>query len=308
MENVLFLGTGAVGTTFASQFLDSGYPVRFLCDEARKEKYQKQDFAVNGRPYRFVFVTPGEIPRSEKPDCVFVAVKEYQLEPALDLLEGIAGPRTIVLSLLNGIDSEEIIAARLGCEKVLPAFVSRMDSTRTGNSVVYSSPGQIIFGERDGQRSARVERVERLLEDAGVLHEASGEILRMMWWKFMVNVGFNQAGAILKAPYGHFQEFSPCLEVAFSAMREVIALAPFSGIDLSGKDIDRSVQMLMGFNPEGRNSMLQDLDSGRKTEVEMFAGKVCRLGEQVGTPTPVNRLFYDMIKTLEWQKAGHPEK
>lgn len=117
----------------------------------------------------------------------------------------------------------------------------------------------------------------------------------------MVNVGMNQAGAILKAPYGHFQEFPPCLEVAFSAMREVISLAPFSGVDLSERDIDRSVQMLMRFNPEGKNSMLQDLDAGRKTEVEMFAGKVCRLGEEAGIPTPVNRLFYNMIKTLEWQ-------
>ena len=112
-----------------------------------------------------------------------------------------------------------------------------------------------------------------------------------------------QAGAILNAPYGHFQKYPPCLEVAFSAMREVIAIAPFSGIDLTERDMEKSVQMLMGFNPEGRNSMLQDLDAGRKTEVEMFAGKVCRLGEAAGVPTPVNRLFLDMLKTLEWQKG-----
>lgn len=306
MEKVLFIGMGAVGITFASQFLDAGVPVRFLCDERRREKYRNQDLSVNGRPYAFSFVVPSEI--SVAPDFVFVAVKEYQLESALDLLEGVAGPQTVVLSLLNGIDSEETIAGRLGSEKVLPAFVSRMDSTKEGVKVVYSSPGQIVFGERDGKRSARVERVERLLAEAGVLHEASGEIMRMMWWKFMVNVGMNQAGAILKAPYGHFQEFPPCLEVAFSAMREVISLAPFSGIDLSEKDIDRSVQMLMGFNPAGKNSMLQDLDAGRKTEVEMFAGKVCRLGEEAGIPTPVNRLFFNMLKTLEWQKARQTGK
>lgn len=123
----------------------------------------------------------------------------------------------------------------------------------------------------------------------------------------MVNVGVNQAGAILKAPYGHFQEFAPCLEVAFSAMREVISLAPHSGVRLSEKDIEQSVQMLMRFNPEGKNSMLQDLDAGRKTEVEIFAGKICRLGEEAGIPTPVNRLFYNMLKTLEWQNSRHRE-
>jgi 2-dehydropantoate 2-reductase len=305
MEKVLFLGMGAVGITFASQFVDAGHSVQFLCDEKRREKYRNQDLSVNGRSYAFSFVVPSEI--SEAPDFVFVAVKEYQLESALGLLEGVAGPQTVVLSLLNGIDSEETIAGRLGSEKVLPAFVSRMDSTKERDKVVYSSPGQIVFGERDGKRSARVERVERLLADAKVLHEASGEIMRMMWWKFMVNVGMNQAGAILRAPYGHFQEFPPCLEVAFSAMREVISLAPFSGVDLSERDIDRSVQMLMRFNPEGKNSMLQDLDAGRKTEVEIFAGKICRLGEEAGIPTPVNRLFYNMLKTLEWQNSRHQE-
>ena len=305
MERVLFLGMGAVGTTFASQFADAGYPVRFLCDEKRKEKYREQELSVNGRAYSFLSVTPEEM--TEPPDFVFVAVKEYHLESALRLLERSVGDQTVVLSLLNGIDSEEIISGRLGCEKVLPAFVARMDSTKEGNRVVYSSPGQIVFGEKDGEMSPRVKRVERLLADAGVLHEASGEIMRMMWWKFMVNVGVNQAGAILKAPYGHFQECKPCLEVAFSAMREVISLAPHSGIRLSEKDIEQSVQMLMRFNPEGKNSMLQDLDAGRKTEVDIFAGKICRLGEEAGIPTPVNRLFYNMLKTLEWQKCRHRE-
>ena len=256
---------------------------------------------VNGKPYDFPLLTPDEV--SARPDFVFVAVKEYQLVSALDLVEKVAGPGTVVLSLLNGIDSEEVLAARLGWCLVLPDIVSSMDSTKKGDSVVYSSPGQIVFGEKDGTVSPRVERVKRMLEQAGVLREATGQIMRMMWWKYMVNVGFNQAGAILNAPYGHFQKYPPCLEVAFSAMREVIAIAPSSGIDLTEKDMEKSVQMLMGFNPEGRNSMLQDLDAGRKTEVEMFAGKVCRLGEAAGVPTPVNRLFLDMLKTLEWQKG-----
>lgn len=301
MEKVLFLGIGAVGATFASQFLDAGYPVRVLCDEKRREKYLEQGVSVNGREYAFPFSIPSEI--VEPPDFVLVAVKSYHLESALDLLEGVAGPDTVILSLLNGIDSEERIGKRMGKEKVLPAFVARMDSTKSGKQVVYSSPGQIVYGELDGKVSPRVERLKRLFSEAGVMHQASAEIMRMMWWKFMVNVGINQAGAILGAPYGSFQEQESCREVAFSAMKEVITLARFSGIDLSEKDIDLCMEMLKSFNPEGKNSMLQDLEAGRKTEVDLFAGKVCLLGEQAGVQTPVNRLFLDMIKTLEWQKG-----
>lgn len=302
MEKVLFLGLGAVGATFASQFADRGYPFRFACDVKRKEEYGNRVISVNGKPYAFTFVTPQEI--SEAPDFMFVAVKSYQLEKALDLIEETVGPQTVIVSLLNGIDSEDLIGRRLGRDRVLPAFVARMDSTKEGDSVVYSSPGQIVFGEPDGKRSSRVERLERMLGQAGVLHEVSEKIFRGMWWKFMANVGLNQAGAIMGAPYGHFQKYPPCLEVALSAMREVVAVAPHSGIDLGEEDIDKSVQMLMALNPEGKNSMLQDLEAGRKTEVETFAGKVCCLGAEAGIPTPVNRLFYDILKTLEWQRGG----
>jgi 2-dehydropantoate 2-reductase len=302
MENVVFLGMGAVGMTFASQFADRGYPFHFVCDSPRKEAYERRKSIVNGRAYSFPCLTPSEI--AEPPDFVFVAVKEYQLQEAINLLEKTVGPDTVVCSLLNGIDSEEIIGARLGPEKVLPCFVARMDSTRQKDELVYSSPGQIVFGEVDGTFSPRMRRLAALLEDAGVLYEASSEILRKMWWKFMVNVGINQTGAILKAPYRIFQEVPQSLEAAFAAMREVMAVASCSGIPLSEEDLQECVRMLMKFNPEGKNSMLQDLEAGRKMEVETFAGKVCRLGERYGVATPVNRLYYNLLKTLEWQSTS----
>jgi len=179
-----------------------------------------------------------------------------------------------------------------------------MDSTRQKDELVYSSPGQIVFGEVDGTFSPRMRRLAALLGDAGVLYEASSEILRKMWWKFMVNVGINQTGAILKAPYRIFQEVPQSLEAAFAAMREVMAVASCSGIPLSEEDLQECLRMLMKFNPEGKNSMLQDLEAGRKMEVETFAGKVCRLGERYGVATPVNRLYYNLLKTLEWQSSS----
>lgn len=300
MERVLFLGFGALGITFVSQFLDAGYPVQVLCDEGRRERYRKQDFSVNGRSREFSFVVPSEI--SAVPDVVFISVKGYQLTGALPLLEGVIGPETIVLSLLNGISSEEEIGERFGAEKVLPAFVAHTDATRQGNAVTYQSPGRIVFGEPDGTRSPRVERVETLLTQVGVDHRVSDDIRRMMWWKFMVNVGINQAGAILGASYGSFQRSDSCREVAISAMREVVALAPRYGVDLTENDIHLALEMIAGLAPEGKNSMLQDIEAGRQTEVDLFAGQVCRLGVEAGIATPVNQLFFQMLKTLEWQK------
>lgn len=301
MGEVLFLGFGAIGITFASQFVDAGYPFQVLCDEDRKKRYAEQEFSVNGRHYQFSFVTPPEV--VGVPEWVFIAVKDYQLENALDLLDGLVGPRTGLISLLNGISSEEVIGKRFDIGKTIPAFVAHTDATRRDSAVTFHSGGRVIFGERNGIGSERIQRLQRLFSEAGVEYQVSDDIVRMMWWKFMVNVGINQTGAILGAPYGTFQESTSCRDVAFSAMREVVDLAPYYGVDLTENDIHLAMEMVGGLSPAGKNSMLQDIEAGRQTEVDIFAAEVCRLGVKAGIATPVNRLFFHMLKTLEWQNG-----
>jgi 2-dehydropantoate 2-reductase len=84
-------------------------------------------------------------------------------------------------------------------------------------------------------------------------------------------------------------------------MAEVVALAPHCGVDLTDGDVEAALLMLDSLDGEGKNSMLQDREAKRKTEVNLFAGEVCRLGERFGVPTPVNALLFRMIRTLEWQ-------
>jgi 2-dehydropantoate 2-reductase len=84
-----------------------------------------------------------------------------------------------------------------------------------------------------------------------------------------------------------------------SAMREVMTIAKHLKIQLTEKDIENWYAILSGINPDGKTSMLQDIEAGRKTEVEMFAGKVVELGEKYGIPTPVNQTLLRIIKVME---------
>ncbi len=84
-----------------------------------------------------------------------------------------------------------------------------------------------------------------------------------------------------------------------SAMREVIAIAGAIKVDLSEKDIGDWYTVLEGLNPEGKTSMFQDVEAGRKTEVEMFAGTVIELGKRYGVATPVNQRLFDDLKRIE---------
>lgn len=297
LERIVFIGLGAVGATFAAQFLEAGFEVQALCSRERKERYLAAGFTVNGRPRSFSLVTPDEL--AGPAELLLIAVKYHHLPAVLDLMAPAVGPGTLIVSLLNGIDSEEIIAARYGRARVLPALVAQIDAVKTGTEVSYTRGGKIFFGEENGASSGRARRLADLLAAAGIDHELSADIRRRMWWKFMLNVGVNQAAALLRAPYKVFQTVESARELARAAMREVVALAEKLGITLCEEDISAGFAMMGSFAPEGKVSMLQDVEARRKTEVEMFALRVCRLGEELEVATPVNRVFYQAIRALE---------
>jgi 2-dehydropantoate 2-reductase len=118
----------------------------------------------------------------------------------------------------------------------------------------------------------------------------------------MINVGINQASAVLGAPYAVFQTSKEARGLMESAMREVIGLAQKAGVNLSEADISGFDPFLARLNPQGKTSMLQDVEAGRKTEVEMFAGRVIALGKQYDIPVPVNQMLFDKIKAIESQR------
>jgi 2-dehydropantoate 2-reductase len=115
----------------------------------------------------------------------------------------------------------------------------------------------------------------------------------------MINVGINQASAVLRAPYSVFQTSQEARDLMESAMQEVIMLAEKERVPLSKEDINNWETVLFGLNPEGKTSMLQDVEAHRKTEVEMFAGKVIELGTRHNVSTPVNQKLFNMIKEID---------
>ena len=115
----------------------------------------------------------------------------------------------------------------------------------------------------------------------------------------MINVGMNQASAAMRATYGAFQSSPDAQALMKALMHEVIAIAQHIGVNLVEKDIDDWNAFLQTISPKGKTSMLQDIEAGRKTEIEMFGGKVVELGQTHGIPTPVNQTLLQIINVLE---------
>ncbi|MDD4362994.1 MAG: ketopantoate reductase family protein [Atribacterota bacterium] len=297
MEKILFLGAGAVGATLIAQFLDANYPICVLCDINRKNKYLQSNFVVNRRQYKFNFITKDEYRRTA--DIVIIAVKYFNLQDAIRLLKGIVGENTIIMSLLNGIDSEDIIAKKFNYSNLIFSFIYNIDAVRSNNVINYTKKGIIVFGEKNGQISEKIIRVRDVFNIAKINYEISKNILKRMWWKYMINIGMNQTTAVLRAPYWVLQEICYSQEIARAAMKEVVQISQALNINLSQEDINKHFERLMHFQPDGKTSMLQDVEAKRKTEVEMFSGKICQIGKKLNIQTPINKMFYILIKSIE---------
>jgi len=299
VENVAIVGAGALGAAYGSILFDMDKrSVAFVAAGDRLERLRQEGLIVNGRQYDIPVLHPDD--PSPPADLLIVAVKYHHLDAAIREMKRRIGAETIIMSVMNGIDSEERIGAVYGMENVLYAVAVGIDALRDGNRVTYTNQGKIYFGEaKNPSLTDRVKKVQALFDKAGIVYETPPDMLRILWWKFMINVGINQASAVLRAPYGVFQTSKEARDLMASAMREVIALAGKVHVSLSEQDMADFDPFLARLSPQGKTSMLQDVEAGRKTEVEMLAGKIIEMGRRVGVSTPVNQMLFDQIKKIE---------
>jgi 2-dehydropantoate 2-reductase len=298
IKTVSLVGLGAIGAAYGSKLHDAlKDSLQVVANEKRINKYQKSGIQINDQTYHFNYITPTT--KTEPADLVIFAVKNAELQQAIEDVKYHVGPDTIILSLLNGISSEEEIYATYNNEHILYSMSVEIDALRNHNEIRFTTLGRIEYGEKNNSFSEDVLAVQDLFERVGIDYKISDNISHTMWWKFMINVGINQTSAVLKAPYGVFQSLPIAYQWVESAMREVVALSEKAGIHLTEEDVKKFWPIINNLSPKGKTSMLQDVEAGRKTEVEYFAGKVCELGERYQVATPVNDQLYKMIRIIE---------
>lgn len=299
LKNVYLIGLGAIGGAFGSRILENcPESLHVVINSERSKRYSSNGVIINGKTVPFNYIQPEQI--QEKADLVIIAVKQHHLDQTIADIKRLVGPDTILLSLLNGISSEEILGNEFGADKLLYSFCVGTDAVRVGTDIQFTNIGKIVFGDKENSGlSKKVEAVRRFFDRAQVPYHVPEDIIQELWWKFMLNVGINQVSALLRAPYGAFNQEGYARELMFEASREVIALAQKIGIHLTEEDIQKYAKIISTLSPEGKTSMLQDIEAGRKTEVEIFSGTVIQLGREYGIPTPVNDILFKLLRATE---------
>lgn len=297
IKKVIVCGLGAIGTIYADKFQQyDAENFRVLVNEERKERYSKNPISFNGRMLDFNYLLPSDT--AFKADLIIVATKFSGLDDAIQEMKNCVKDDTIILSLLNGVTSEDIIAAAYGKDKLLYSYFIGHSSVRTGNSIVHDDVNNIVFGA-ENNLNENVLRVKECFDRVGIKYIIPEDIRRSMWLKFMLNVSANQPTAILRMTFGEMLRNHNFMDFSIKIMEEVRDIAKAEGIRNTESMIEETVQHLHKMIPEGKTSMLQDVEAGRKTEVEMFAGTVIEFGKKHNIPTPYNSILRSMIKIIE---------
>ena len=292
IETSALIGLGALGILFGRKMPG----VQVIADESRIRRYAEEPVVCNGEECQFRYATPAE---GKPVDLLLVAVKTTVLDQAIRDIAKFIGPDTVILSVLNGITSEEKLEAAYP-GRTLWSVAIGMDATRAGRSLVFKQAGKIQFGERSGEMTPRVQAVADYLDACGIANEPCSDILYKQWNKLMINDGLNQAAAAFNLPYGGLRQPGEAQDMMRRAMQEVIQLANLEGVPLPpDNDVQFIDAMMPTFNPEGMPSMRQDVLAKRPTEVEEFAGVVRQRAKKYGMPTPANDFFYTRIREIE---------
>ena len=212
---------------------------------------------------------------------------------------GLVGPETRIISLLNGVTSEEAIAARYGWKHLVLAITQGMDAVFIDNALAFTHPGEIRLGAAPHTEPGVVEDIAELLERAGISHTVEQDIRRRMWTKLMMNVGINQTCMVYGGTYGSALADSEQNRCLIAAMREAKAVANAEGIALTEDDLNEMVDIVAGLDPNGMPSMAQDRINRKPTEVALFAGTIIDRAEHHGLLVPQNRWLLARVREIE---------
>lgn len=305
IKNVLVCGIGAVGSIYANKIneYNSEY-LRVLVDEARLEKYKKNPKIFNGKPLIFNYILPSD--ETFKADLIIIATKFDGLKDTIKNIENFVKDDTIILSLLNGVTSEDMIAQKYGWKHILLSYFIGHSAMRNGNIITHDGIGDVVFGVKHGVGTDLydVKLLTQYFDNVGLTYKTPDDMERALWLKYMLNVSSNQSSAILGMTFGQMQTNKKFMKFLINVMKEVQTIAKAEGVKNTETMIDEALVSFNKMIPDGKTSMLQDVEAKRKTEVEMFGSTMVKFGKKHNIPTPYNLVMRDMLEIIHENYQG----
>jgi 2-dehydropantoate 2-reductase len=294
------LGAGAVGCYFGGMLARAGAPVTLIGRPLHVEAIQRDGLWIESMRFqeRVPVAASVAVEAAGEAAVVLFCVKTLDTEEAARSLSAHLAPGAVVLSLQNGVDNVGRICAAGGFA-ALPAVVYVAAAMTGPGRVRHTGRGDLVVGDPEGGRRGEVERLARLFSRAGVPCAASDNIEAELWTKMSMNCAYNAVSALGRAKYGRITHHPQAREVLRLAVEETVAVARASGVRLDEAALVEAAFRLGEAMSEATSSTAQDVQRGKRTEIDSLNGYVARRGAELGVATPVNRTLHALVKLLE---------
>jgi 2-dehydropantoate 2-reductase len=292
---VLVFGAGSLGSLVGGLLAHAGHDVTLVGRDPHVAAIRESGLRVEGAGTDGGFTVHPEARTTppETAELAVVTVKAFDTAAAARALEGVP---EVTLSLGNGMGNEAVLAERL--DGPVLAGTCTYGALRPDPGLVRcTGVGEVVLGPREGGESAAADRVGAAFADAMVT-EVVPDMPRRLREKLAVNAGINAPTALARVENGALLEGSGN-EVARAAAREVAALARVEGVELTDAAAVDAVERVADATATNRSSMLQDVERGRRTEVDAISGYVADRGRELGVETPVNATLAALLRTWE---------
>ncbi len=304
---VAVMGAGAVGCFFGGMLARAGAPVTLIGRRERVEAITREGLFLDSIHFQETVAVAAstQVDAVREADLVLFCVKTLDTEGAARLLAPHLKRGAIVVSLQNGVDNVERIRegsrAAGGAIEALPAVVYVAAAMTAAGRVKHSGRGDLVVGH--GTRREEVERVAQTFERAHVPCRISENIEGDLWVKLIMNCAGNAVTALGRSSYGRAAQHEPARQVMRATAEEAIAVARAAGIQLPPGDfVSAGLELAKNLGP-ATSSTAQDIERGKRTEIDALNGYIARRGAELGVPTPVNQTLFALVKLLEEGKS-----
>ena len=300
------LGSGAVGGYFGAKLARAGQDVTFIARGAHLEAIRQKGLEVKSAAlgdFQVRAAAESDTAKVGPVEVVIVSVKAYDNATALPMLAPLMGADTVVLTLQNGVDSVDEVAAVVGEPRVLGGTTYVATALEGPGLIVQTGVHRsIIFGEVFGDRgriSPRVQAIADILATADIQVTPVADARIPIWDKFVYLVAFSGFTGASRLAIGHIWKYPKVQEMFYAASREIAAIAAAEGVTISANRFDTLKEYMENIPPSTRSSLLIDLEQGKRIEVEALQGAAVRRGKKLGVPVPVTSTLYAVLKAWE---------
>ena len=303
---IVIVGAGAVGTFFGALLVRGGQDVCFVARGAQLDALRRGGIRIESLLLGEIVVPRVQVVARASDagaaDLVLVCVKANQTSAILDDLAPLAGPATSIVTLQNGVDSDEAIAQRWGRERVFPAVVYVGATAEHPGVVSHVAAGTIVIGARPGGDAARLPGIRDALSASGQPVRISDDIQYERWQKLLWNAAFNTVSAITGRTPRELLASDAARAILLGLMREVVAVAQASGVPLRDRDIDPQIAWTARATAI-RTSMMVDRERHRAMEIDALIGVIVHTGRAHAVPTPMSETVYGLLKAIEMESS-----